>query len=361
MKELERAAGWLRQTWWSALLAPPLHGAAAAATTLLAAGVIAAIGVLGPGTGDDLAICYVLPPLVATVLVDRNVGLALSAEAAAVWAIASFPADLPAGLLVVDAGLRFLVVSLVVCLVYGLRGAAARARRSDERSREFLALAAHQLRTPLAGMRASAEALAAVAAEPPDERLLANLVREADRAGRLVATLLDLSRLELQESIPTAPSDLAPLCQEVVRQAGEAAVRVSVRLRPGPASAFADTNAEAAKHILANLLQNAVRHARAAVELSWHGHGGLLELRVADDGPGLPAGCEAIVFEPFVSLDGAGGSGLGLTLSRGLARKLGGDLRYEQGAFLLSLPAPSPLPSRATARRFALPRLVARD
>jgi signal transduction histidine kinase len=361
VNELERGAAWLRQAWWSALLAPPLRRSAAAATTLLAAAAIAAIGVLGHGIGDDLAICYVIPPLAATVLVDRNVGLALSGQAAVVWAVASSSTTLPGDLLALDAGLRFLVVSLAVCLVSGLRTAVERARRSDERSREFLALAAHQLRTPLAGMRASAEALAALPAERPDEHLLANLVREADRAGRLVTTLLDLSRLDLQEPIRTAPSDLTPVCREVVRQAGESSLQVAVRLSPGPAPAFADTNADVVRHILANLLQNAVRHARCAVELSWQRRGGQLELQVVDDGPGIPSGCEAIVFEPFVSLDGAGGSGLGLPLSRGLARKLGGDLRYEQRAFVLSLPAPSPLPSRAAARRLALPRLVARD
>jgi two-component system, OmpR family, sensor kinase len=65
-------------------------------------------------------------------------------------------------------------------------------------------------------------------------------------------------------------------------------------------------------------------------------------LRIADDGPGLPADGADRVFERFVSLDGQGGSGLGLPIARTLARAQGGELSWRDGAFVLELPALRP-------------------
>jgi signal transduction histidine kinase len=347
-----------RQLWWAALLRQPLRGAPAVAATLLSAGAIVVIGAVGGRGGESLAIFYVIPPLACTVLVDRDVGLVLSAEAAIVWALVSPPIPAGGGRLAVDAVLRFLVVSLAVCLVSGLRRAVAHARRSDERSREFLALAAHQLRNPLAGMRTSAEAVVARGAGADQEALLANIVREADRVSRLVTTLLEMSRIDLQDAIPTAPVDLVPLCGEAVAKAAMSGPQLELRFEGAEAQVVARTNAEAVRHILGNLLGNATRHARTAVELTCFVDGGTVGIRVTDDGPGLPPGTEERAFDAFVSLDGAGGSGLGLALSRGLARKLEGELCYDAGAFVLSLPVPAPLPASAV-RRFLSARPAA--
>jgi signal transduction histidine kinase len=67
---------------------------------------------------------------------------------------------------------------------------------------------------------------------------------------------------------------------------------------------------------------------------------GVLVISVHDDGPGLPEGARSAVFERFVSLDGHGGSGLGLPIARGLAEAQGGTLDYEDGSFVMRLPVP---------------------
>jgi signal transduction histidine kinase len=105
-------------------------------------------------------------------------------------------------------------------------------------------------------------------------------------------------------------------------------------------------DADVVERIVAPLLDNAARHAASRVELAAEGHGASIELSVTDDGPGLPAGSEDAVFGPGTRLDpgdGHAGAGLGLALSRRLARAVGGDVRAEPRArggarFVVSLP-----------------------
>ncbi len=94
----------------------------------------------------------------------------------------------------------------------------------------------------------------------------------------------------------------------------------------------------AVREILAQLLDNARRHAFSRIVLSAAQAGGVVELRVGDDGVGLPAGLVERAFERFASLDGLGGAGLGLPIARDLARLHGGDLGYDDGVFVLRLP-----------------------
>jgi signal transduction histidine kinase len=95
---------------------------------------------------------------------------------------------------------------------------------------------------------------------------------------------------------------------------------------------------EATKNALANLLDNARRHARAEVTIEVGADAGLVQIAVVDDGPGLPEGMRDRVFERFVSLDGKGGSGLGLPIARGLIEAQGGHLTYEGDRFIIRLP-----------------------
>lgn len=89
---------------------------------------------------------------------------------------------------------------------------------------------------------------------------------------------------------------------------------------------------------MANLLDNARRHAHSRIDVVITPGRDRIELRVADDGPGVPVELTERVFGRFVSLDGLGGSGLGLPIARDLARACGGDLTYEDGGFVLHLP-----------------------
>jgi signal transduction histidine kinase len=91
------------------------------------------------------------------------------------------------------------------------------------------------------------------------------------------------------------------------------------------------------REVLANLLDNAVRHAKSSIEVALTRTADQVLVTVADDGPGVPAEEAERVFERFMSHDG--GLGLGLALSRAAARAVGGELRWEPGCFVLRLPA----------------------
>src|SRR5581483_3420005 len=83
---------------------------------------------------------------------------------------------------------------------------------------------------------------------------------------------------------------------------------------------------------------NAARHARHSVTLTVRDSGSAIELVVRDDGAGVPPGLTEAAFERFVSLDGRGGSGLGLPIARGICEAHGGTLRYEDRSFVARIP-----------------------
>ena len=216
-----------------------------------------------------------------------------------------------------------------------LEGAEARARQADERSRRFLADAAHELRTPVAGVHAAAETLLH-SGDTVDletrQRLEALLVREADRTGRLVGDLLAVARLDAGEvSVrPRIRTDLGGLAAREVERAGLTHPEVSIRLTGAGASAEVDV--EQVTGIVKNLLDNAVRAAGTGevVEVAVHTVDGWACVDVTDSGPGVPAADRERIFERLVRLDGARsspGSGLGLAIARGYARAHGGDVR----------------------------------
>lgn len=220
-----------------------------------------------------------------------------------------------------------------------LQDALDEARESEELSRRFLADAAHQLRTPIAGIRACAETLLRGAGPDQRDRLLADLVRETARASRLMTSLLRLARLDKGGPLTWEPTDLVDLCTSETERARTLAPDLDVVLTvldAPPAPALLD--AHAVGEVLANLLDNSRRHARRRIDLILTVRDGAVEVTVADDGPGVPAEAVDGIFQRFVSLDGRGGSGLGLPIARGIAEAHGGSLAYEGRAFVLSLP-----------------------
>jgi two-component system, OmpR family, sensor kinase len=234
-----------------------------------------------------------------------------------------------------------------------LEAALADTQAAEATSRRFLADAAHQLRTPLAASRSSVEAL--LREDDPDtrDRLLANVIREVARADRLLTALLTLARLDQGVGPEPVPTDLTALCHDEVERAASLAPHLTVTCHghghdddAGAAAAGPWLlDPEATREIVANLLDNARRHAHTRIDLEVavlprdDGSPGRLALRIADDGPGLPADGADRVFERFVSLDGQGGTGLGLPIARTLARAQGGELSWRGGAFVLELPA----------------------
>ncbi|MFE6625958.1 MULTISPECIES: cell wall metabolism sensor histidine kinase WalK [Streptomyces] len=191
---------------------------------------------------------------------------------------------------------------------------------SVERQRRFVADASHELRSPIASLRTQLE----VAAAHPELLDLDGAVEDTVRLQRLAADLLLLARLDAGERPADARVDLAALARE------EAGGRTGVRVRAEEGVTVAGSRGQLGR-VLANLLDNAQRHARSAVEVAVRRDGGAVVVAVADDGEGVPAADRERIFERFVRLDAArsrddGGAGLGLAIARDVAVRHGGTL-----------------------------------
>jgi two-component system, OmpR family, sensor kinase len=218
-----------------------------------------------------------------------------------------------------------------------LEGAEARAHQAEERTRAFLADAAHELRTPIAGVQAAAETLLHHDDQlDPEERqhLQALLVREAERAGALISDLLAAARLDAGIDLDLAPVSLRTLAHSEIERVRllhpDAAVTMS-----GP-EVVAHADAAKVSSILRNLIDNAMRaagpHGKVHVVVREQDHSAIAE--IWDSGPGVPPSERERIFERLVRLDhgratDTGGSGLGLAIARGYARAHGGDLSCE--------------------------------
>lgn len=219
--------------------------------------------------------------------------------------------------------------------------ALAETRMSRDRSRRFLADVTHQIRSPIAGIQSAAETLLrrSPASDIEGQMLLTGLVRETSRVSRLVKDLLEAARVDEGLHLELEPCDVAAVCYHEVERAKqrEPTLRITVDAvdwdSPWPA-----LDRGAVHYMVGNLLENACRHARSAIEITVRRKEGLVEVGLADNGPGLPDEEAERVFERFVSLDGHGGSGLGLPIARELARAHGGDVRYCERVFLVTLP-----------------------
>lgn len=227
-------------------------------------------------------------------------------------------------------------------MVTSLNEAIERAEDEQERTRRFVADAAHQLRTPIAGIRSAIELLLRETDPETRDRLLAHSVRETARAGRLISALLHIARLDQGKPPRRAPTDLLDVARIEVERLRDRAPHLQVELaapelRAG--SLVAHVDREEIGEALSNLLDNALRHATGRVEVSVSAIDGEARIRVSDDGDGVEEGARELIFERFATLDGRGGSGLGLPIARGVARAHGGDLTYDDDGFLFRLPA----------------------
>jgi signal transduction histidine kinase len=190
---------------------------------------------------------------------------------------------------------------------------------SVERQRRFVADASHELRSPIASLRTQLE----VAAAHPELLDLDGAVEDTVRLQHLAADLLLLARLDAGEKPNDARFDLAALVREQVE--GRSGVTVEAQ-----AVEVAGSRGQLGR-VLANLLDNAQRHAGSAVAVSVRREGDRVVVEVADDGDGVPAGDRERIFERFVRLDEArarddGGAGLGLAIARDVAVRHGGTL-----------------------------------
>jgi signal transduction histidine kinase len=216
----------------------------------------------------------------------------------------------------------------------------SRLEDAQQRQRRFVSDTAHELRSPIASVRAQLE----VALDHPDSQRWEDTARDvlADtlRLSRLAEDLLTLARLEERgaERGPAGdgpapgtggPVDLAQLVDGIPGGYAQAPVRV-VADAPAPCPVRGD--AAALRRMLVNLVDNAVRYARRQVTVAARPCDGVVLVTVTDDGPGIPAGGAERAFERFTTLDDArarpdgdvSGAGLGLAIVRATAHAHGG-------------------------------------
>jgi signal transduction histidine kinase len=232
-----------------------------------------------------------------------------------------------------------------------------RLEATRERQRAFVSDAAHELRSPLASARTQLEVAARVDAGTAAGELAADVLADVDRLSRLVDDLLLLARADEAPVRRREPVDLGTLAAEVASRYAAARVPVTVDADADAADA-ADAatvlgDPVALRRMLANLVDNAVRHADRSVCLSVEQRDGTATVTVTDDGPGIAAADRERVFDRFTRLDAgrgreAGGAGLGLAIVRELVRAHGGTVTLaDAGPGLraeVRLPADDPTP-----------------
>ena len=205
------------------------------------------------------------------------------------------------------------------------RLAAARGRQ-----RAFVADSAHELRSPLSSMRTQLEVAQRLG---EGGELATDLLADVTRLSALVEDLLLLARAGSDASPPSTRESLDVRALLVATASRYAGARVPVSVTGGPA-VYASANSEELHRVLANLVDNAVRHAGSSVVLEVRAEGGRAVLTVVDDGPGIPAVDRERVFERFARLDDArdrdaGGTGLGLAIVRELLRRSDGSISLQ--------------------------------
>jgi len=193
---------------------------------------------------------------------------------------------------------------------------------------EFVSHVSHELRTPLTSAKV---ALANVQEGISGKESLGRVQEDLDRLIRMVNELLDVARLEAGLRIATQPTDLGGL----VRGAAESLRPLAkVELRISGAGDVVDLDPARVQQILVNLVDNALKYARSRVDIEVRGR----EVRVTDDGPGVPPEHRERIFEKFARVQTGPkppGAGLGLSIARKLAQLHGAALSCEGNTFVL--------------------------
>ena len=245
---------------------------------------------------------------------------------------------------------------LIALVTSGLVSVRERRRvQAEQREREtrtaLLRSVSHDLRTPLAAIKASVSSLldgeVAWSGEQTRE-FLQTIDRETDRLTRLVHNLLDMSRIEagaLEPHLVAMPlTEVVAPAVRLARAKTEQPIRVEVPDSLPPVL----VDPVRLDQVLTNLLDNARQYAAGSpVTVTARARGQRVELRVIDHGPGIPEAAREHVFDQFYRVRGNGrpeGTGMGLAICRGIVEALGGTIRAERtpgggATFVISLPA----------------------
>ena len=229
----------------------------------------------------------------------------------------------------------------------------ARIETGVEEQRRIVADTSHELRSPLAAMRAELDvSLLADDLQPEARAVLRGVGEEVDRLRRIVDGLLTLARADQGTlGLLLRPLDLADVAGEAVDRVRALADSRRVTLDATLDSAPAEGDPIRLGQAIANLLDNAIEFSPAGgtVTVAVASEGEQAVVRILDEGPGVPDGARERIFDRFHRLDASrarstGGSGIGLSIVRELARAHGGRVWHEPGpqggsTFVLAVPA----------------------
>lgn len=242
-------------------------------------------------------------------------------------------------------------------LVVTLRGTEAR-RRAERSHAELIATVAHELRSPLTSVKGFTATLLAKWERFTDDQkrlMLETVDADANRVTRLIAELLDISRIDSGRlEVRRQPVDMAAAVRRHVEAhvaAGRSADRFVTRISESLPSLWADP--DKVDQVLGNLLENAVRHGEGTVTievspapLRYDGEG--TAVTVSDEGPGIPEESMSRVFTRFWRGSKRGGTGLGLYIVKGIVEAHGGTIAVDRAAaggarfrFILPVGAPA--------------------
>lgn len=239
-----------------------------------------------------------------------------------------------------------------------LTGALQQAQAGERTKAEFIAVMSHEMRTPLNGLLGSLELLGATDLQAGQKDLVRVMASSGQMLLHHVNSVLDISKAEADGApVVQTDFDLDRLIEEcVANQAGLAAAKGVVIGISAPNGLIGCVIGDPTRvrQILLNLIGNAVKftaQGRITIEPERLGHGQPVEIRVIDTGIGIPEADLDRVFDDFVTLDArydrqAGGTGLGLGISRRVARAMGGEIGVESvlgdgSLFWLRVPLPS--------------------
>ncbi|MFJ3881283.1 ATP-binding protein [Streptomyces sp. NPDC090077] len=237
-------------------------------------------------------------------------------------------------------------------LVVTLRGTEAR-RRTERSHAELIATVAHELRSPLTSVKGFTATLLAKWERFTDDQkrlMLETVDADANRVTRLIAELLDISRIDSGRlEVRRQPVDLAAAVGRHVQALtanGQAPERFLVRVSSPLPDCWADP--DKIDQILGNLLENAVRHGDGTVTIDVAPHEKGTAVTVTDEGPGIPEESMARVFTRFWRGSKRGGTGLGLYIVKGIVEAHGGTITVGRGPgggaefrFILPVSAPA--------------------
>jgi K+-sensing histidine kinase KdpD len=325
------------------------------ASAVAAVAVSTALGfALFPRIGlGDVGMLY-LPAVMLASLNGRGPALLAASLAVAAFDFCFVPPRYTFVIAHVDHAVTFVVMFAtalaIATLTERLRKQKTLARQADLRARSeemrssLLSSVSHDLRTPLTVITAAASSARdpAVPAAARQE-LLAAIVDEARRLERMLANLLQLTRMEtgLTPSREWVPVDelIGGALTRVERLVADRAVQVDA-----PVDVAVPVDPVLFEQALINLIENAVRHGAPPITITASRVGDKVTIAVGDHGPGIPAGDHERVFEKFYRASPAPGAGLGLAVVRAIVRAHGGDVHAQTapdgGArFVVELPA----------------------